>query len=132
MEPDFRDWICTKLSVTKHIYDLAIVGVSFHLWWSQFVKCVPHFVYSRSVDTLRHSRISYVVSDEIKAFNVTDNSYKSIKTASSPTAMFAAGVMRMPSASSLAAGRREGPEWLDWHEPACPLGVFLLDLYLDC
>lgn len=78
-----------------------------------------HTSYIQDPSTIYDSRISYIASDEIKAFNVTDNSYKSIKTASSPTAMFAAGVMRMPSASSsLLVGGKAQNGWIGMNQLA--------------
>ncbi|KAF5103088.1 hypothetical protein D0Z00_000066 [Geotrichum galactomycetum] len=78
-----------------------------------------HTSYIQDPSTIYDSRISYVVSNEIKAFNITNNSYKSIKTASSPTAMFAAGVMRMPFASSsLLVGGKAQNGWIGMNQLA--------------
>jgi hypothetical protein len=78
-----------------------------------------HTSYIQDPSTIYDSRISYVASNEIKAFNVTNNSYKSIKTASSPTAMFAAGVMRMPFASSsLLVGGKAQNGWIGMNQLA--------------
>lgn len=80
-------------------------------------SCSTSFIPDPS--TIYDSRASYLVSNQIKVFNISDGSFTSITTASSPTAMFAAGVLRLSSSSSsLLVGGKAQNGWIGMNQLA--------------
>lgn len=64
------------------------------------------------------SRADYLVSSNTRVFNVSNNSFAEITTASSPTAMFSAGVMRLSGSSSLLVGGKAQDGWIGMNQLA--------------
>lgn len=105
--------------LSQSIYMASPASDLVFIYGGRNLSSACHTSYIQDPSSIYDSRISYVVSNQIKVFNVTDSTFKSIKTASSPTAMFAAGVLRMPfTTSSLLVGGKAQNGWIGMNQLA--------------
>lgn len=68
--------------------------------------------------TIYDPQADYLVSNQIKVLNTTSLDFKILETPSSPTAMFAAGVLRLSSTSSLLVGGKAQNGWIGMNQLA--------------
>lgn len=68
--------------------------------------------------TIYDPQANYLVSNQIKVLNTTSLNFQIVQTASSPTAMFAAGVLRLSSTSSLLVGGKAQNGWIGLNQLA--------------
>lgn len=74
--------------------------------------------YIEDPSTIYSSRADYLVSNEIHVFNTTNLTFSHLATASSPTAMFSAGVMRLSDYSSILIGGKAQNGWIGMNQLA--------------
>lgn len=105
--------------LTQSIYMASPTSELIYIYGGRNMSESCQSPYISDPSTIYDNRISYVVSSEIKAFNTTSGSFIEIETASSPTSMFAAGVMRMTgSSSSLLIGGKAQNGWIGMNQLA--------------